>query len=272
MAARESAVKPAFEAYSDGMSLYGDDFSPEEIEAWFRDEAEAYYQLPLEQQIGLYSYHARNWLHGFRYLPPTPFEHVLCLGGAFGDELKPVAGRAQRVTVLEPAGGFQNPRFEYVKPDPSGRMPFADNSFDLITCFGVLHHIPNVSTVVREMARCTKPSGWQLICEPRHSMGNWDRPRHMLTSRERGIPRSIMRKIVLDSGLQIVRERPCMFSLTSRFQYLLPKRQFVYNTEWITLLDDVISNLPIWSERYHARTVFQKLRPLAVFFVLHKPA
>jgi SAM-dependent methyltransferase len=61
-------------------------------------------------------------------------------------------GRAQKVTILEPAGEFQNPNFEYVKPDISGRMPFADNSFDLVTCFGVLHHIPNVSAVVSEMA------------------------------------------------------------------------------------------------------------------------
>jgi SAM-dependent methyltransferase len=266
------AVKSTFEQYADGKLLHGDDFSPEEIEEWFRDEAEAYYNLPLDQELGLYSYHARNWRHGFRYLPSSPFEHVLCLGGAFGDELEPVLGRSKKVTILEPAGGFQNPRFEYVKPNPSGRIPFADNSFDLVTCFGVLHHIPNVSTVVREMARCTKPTGWQLICEPRHSMGNWEQPRCMLTPRERGIPDALMRRFILESGLRIVRERKCMFSLTSRMGYLLPKRQFVYNTPWITALDDCICSLPIWSRRYHATNVLQKLRPLAVFFVLQKPA
>jgi SAM-dependent methyltransferase len=265
-------VKSGFDEYSDGKTLYGDDFSPEEIEAWFRDEADAYFELRKDHEVGLYSYHARNWQHGFRQLPPLPFEHILCLGGAFGHELQPVVGRSKRVTILEPAGGFQNPRFEYVKPDPSGRMPFADNTFDLVTCFGVLHHIPNVSTVVHEMARCTKPSGWQLICEPCHSMGNWDRPRHMLTPRERGIPSWIMRKIAVDAGLQIVRERRCMFSLTSRVQVLLPKRRFAYNTPWITAFDDYISNLPIWSEKYHATNVIQKLRPHAVFFVLRKQA
>jgi len=268
----ENAAKSTFEQYSDGKLLYGEDFSPKEIEEWFRDEAEAYYNLPLDQEVGLYSYHARNWRHGFRYLPAMPFEHVLCLGGAFGDELQPVLGRTKKVTVLEPAGGFQNPRFEYVTPNPSGRVPFADNSFDLVTCFGVLHHIPNVSTVVREMARCTKRSGWQLICEPIHSMGNWEQPRRMLTSRERGIPQAVMRKFILGSGLRIVRERKCMFSLTSRIQYLLPKGQFVFNTPWITVLDEYICSLPIWSRRYHATNVLQKLRPHAVFFVLKKPA
>lgn len=265
-------MKSSFEQYADGKTLYGDDFSPEEIEAWFRDEAEAYFRLPQDQELGLYSYHARNLRHGFSLLPSIPFDHVLCLGGAFGDELQPVLGRSRKVTILEPASGFQNPRFDYVTPDPSGRMPFADSTFDLVTCFGVLHHIPNVSTVVREMARCSKPAGWQLICEPCHSMGNWDKPRHMLTPRERGIPSRIMRKIIVDAGLQIVRERRCMFSLISRVQFLLPKRQFAYNTRWVTAFDDYISNLPIWSERYHANNVIQKLRPHAVFFVLQKQA
>jgi hypothetical protein len=77
-----------------------------------------------------------------------------------------------------------------VKPDVSGRMPFADNSFDL-TSLGVLHRIPNVSVVVSDMARCTKPLGWQLVCEPTHSMGNWERPRRLLTPHERGIPPAI---------------------------------------------------------------------------------
>jgi len=268
----ETAVRSTFEEYSDGKVLYGDDFALDEIEAWYRDEAEAYYHLPLDQEIGLYSYHARNWRYGFRYLPQLTYEHVLSLGGGFGDELDPVVGRARRVTILEPAEGFKNPRYEYIKPDPSGCMPFADNTFDLITCFGVLHHIPNVSTVVREMARCTKQSGWQLICEPIHSMGNWEQPRHMLTPRERGIPHAVMRSFILESGLRIVRERKCMFSLTSRMQHLLPKRQFVYNTPWITALDDYICSLPIWSRRYHPTNVFQKLRPHAAFFVLQKPA
>jgi SAM-dependent methyltransferase len=261
----------SFEKYSDGKTLYGDDFSPDQIESWFRDEEKAYYRLPEERAPGVYAYHARNWRHGFRHLPCVSFEHVLCVGGAYGDELRPILSHAKRVTILESASEFQNPKFEYVKPDMSGRMPFADNSFELVTCLGVLHHIPNVSAVVSEMARCTKPLGWQLICEPTHSMGNWDRSRgRYLTPRERGIPAAILRKIVTDAGLQIVRERRCMFSLTPRFQFILPKKHFVFNTNWITAVDDYVSNLPLWSERYQAANVLQRLRPWALFLVLRK--
>src|SRR5215470_5914680 len=264
-------MTPSFETYSDGKTLYGDDFSSHQIEAWFRDEAHAYYDLPEDRTPGVYAYHARNWRYGFRHLPSgLYFEHVLCLGGAYGDELRPILSRAKNVTILEPAGQFQNPKFEYVKPDVSGRIPFADDSFDLVTSLGVLHHIPNVSAVVSEMARCTKPRGWQLICEPTHSMGNWERPRRLLTTHERGIPPAILRKIVIDAGLQIVRERKCMFSLTPRFQFLLPKGSFVFNTKWITAVDDYVCNLPLWSRSYHAKNLLQRLRPWSLFLVLRK--
>jgi len=265
-------MEPSFERYSDGKALYGDDFSPDQIEAWFRDEQEGYYRLAEERKPGNYGYHALNWRHGFRHLPPFPFEHILGIGSAFGDELQPVLGRAKSVTVLEPSDGFSNPKFKYVTPNASGRMPFADNSFDLVTCFGVLHHIPNVSTVMRELARCAKPGAWLLIREPTHSMGNWDQPRRGLTGRERGVPLPIVLRIVADAGLQVVHQRRCMFSLTARLQPLLPKEQLVYNTRWITVCDDYLCNLPIWPKQYHATNIIQRFRPWAVFLVLNKPA
>lgn len=121
-----------FEKYADGTVLYGDDFPPDQIEAWFRDEATAYYNLPEEREPGLYAYHARNWRHGFCHLPSGSFERVLCLGGAYGDELQPIIDRAKKVTILEPASQFQNPRFEYAEPRVGGQMPFDDNTFDLV--------------------------------------------------------------------------------------------------------------------------------------------
>src|ERR1700722_12469788 len=154
-----------FEKYSEGKTLYGEDFSSDQLEVWFRDEQEAYYNLG-HLESGNYGYNALNWHHGFRHLPPSSFEHVLGIGSAFGDELQPILDRVQKVTLVDPSDGFSNSRFQYVKPSASGRIPFDDGVFDLVTCFNVLHHIANVSTVMREMARCTKPGGWLLIREP----------------------------------------------------------------------------------------------------------
>jgi hypothetical protein len=71
-------------------------------------------------------------------------------------------------------------------------------------------------------------------------MGNWDRSRRFLTARERGILRAILLKLVTDAGSEIVRERRCIFSLTSRFPLLLPERTYVFNTNWITAVDDYV--------------------------------
>jgi SAM-dependent methyltransferase len=38
-------------------------------------------------------------------------------------------------------------------------MPFADNSFDMVFSHGVLHHIPDVLEVQKEIARVLKPGG-----------------------------------------------------------------------------------------------------------------
>lgn len=170
-----------------GERLYGDDFTEAQIAEWFEDEREGYFSLEPRASYS-YGYHARNWRHGFRHLPERTFSDVLGIGSAYGDELKPILQHCKNVTILEPSDGFQNDRFNYVKPSPSGDLPFPCQSFDLITCFGVLHHIPNVGHVIEEMTRVLRVGGYILVSEPTHSMGDWNRPRKGLTKRERGIP------------------------------------------------------------------------------------
>jgi SAM-dependent methyltransferase len=265
-------MQTTFEKYSDGRTLYGDDFSPDQLEAWYRDEQEGYYSLG-HLESGKYGYHALNWRQGFRHISQSQFDHALGMGSAFGDELQPILSRVKKVTLVDPSDGFANSQFEYVKPKANGLLPFPDNTFDLVTCFNVLHHIPNVSTVVREMARCMKPGGWMLLREPTIPLGNWDYPRFQRTPRERGIPLLLMPQIVIDSGLQIVSQRRYHFCLVPRMQRLLPKKhKQVYNLRWFTALDDYFCNLPVWSREYHITNFLKKFRPWAVSLVLRKPA
>lgn len=258
-----------------GEKLYGDDFSPAETAAWFRDEEDAYFALSSAGEANHeYGYHALNWRHGFRFLPQRRWRHVLGLGSAYGEELLPLVSRIDRITILESSASFQVPEIgrkpvTYVKPRPDGQMPFSSGSFDLITCLSVLHHIPNVSASIREISRCLVSEGFVLLREPITSMGDWRKPRRGLTKRERGIPLPIFRRTISESGLRIVRETPCCFSLTSRLGYFM--RNQVYNSSFCTAIDAAICRLPFWPRAYHAGSIIQKLRPIGVFFLAQKP-
>lgn len=173
----------AMEVYFSGQKLYGDDFSKAQIDEWFADEAEGYFHLMQSEAADYsYGYHAINMRHGFSLLPKQSFGHVLGVGSAYGDELAPILDVSERISILEPSDGFQSTTINgvpvsYVKPVASGTMPFAPDSLDLITCLGVLHHIPNVGRVIGEFHRVLKPGGYALVREPINSMGDWRKPR-----------------------------------------------------------------------------------------------
>lgn len=258
-----------------GEKLYGDDFSPEEIREWFNDEREAYANLGAKELTSYrYAYHALNTEHGFRHLPDRRFERVLSFGGAYGHELLPLIHRVQDVVISDPSEAFgvseiRGVPVRYTKPQMDGSIPFPDGEFDLLTCFGVLHHIPNVSAVVAELYRCLAPGGYALVREPIISMGDWRKPRRGLTMRERGIPIAIMRRLLLAVGFRVVRETLCVFPLTYRLRFLL--KEPVFNYRWVVWWDRVVSALFAWNLRYHATNLAQKLRPAAAFYVLTKP-
>lgn len=264
------------EVYFSGRKLYGNDFSQDQIDAWFADEADGYFNLTQSdgKRDYAYGYHALNQQHGFSKLPQKRFAHVLGIGSAYGEELKPILAYCDRISILEPSDGFKTTVLDgvpinYVKPVASGDIPFDPNSLDLITCLGVLHHIPNVSKVVSEFYRVLKPGGYALVREPIISMGDWRKPRTGLTKHERGIPLPVLRNFVEQSGFRVASERKCVFSLTSRLRRVISGP--VFNNAVIASLDAALSALPVWSKVYHARNALQKLRPTSVYYVLQKP-
>lgn len=84
---------------------------------------------------------------------------VLGLNAYHGDEFLPIIEHIARISILDPTdaipvASIEGVRVEYREPLPSGDLPFPDGEFDLVLCFGVLHHIPNVSHVPKEIDRC----------------------------------------------------------------------------------------------------------------------
>ncbi|GAB5519443.1 MAG: hypothetical protein RhofKO_16940 [Rhodothermales bacterium] len=262
--------------YFSGQALYGDDFTADEIAEWYADEKEGYADLAATEQYDeVYPYHAFNQAHGFQHLPTGSFRHVLGFGSAVGNEFEPIIDRIDRLTILEPSDQFvQETVFgtpvTYVKPDVSGTLPFEAETFDLVTCFGVLHHIPNVSHVLGEMLRCLTPGGYALIREPIISMGDWRHPRPGLTKRERGIPQDLFRMKIAAAGFNIIREHYCMFPGLPRVWERLGGH-IAYNSSAATRLDTLLSSLMRWNVSYHARSKLGKLRPRCLYFVLQRP-
>ncbi|MBE9033530.1 class I SAM-dependent methyltransferase [filamentous cyanobacterium LEGE 11480] len=264
-------------AYLAGEKLYGDDFSPEQITDWFQHETLA--QAPAEQShrnTYRYLYHQLNQRYGFRHLSHHAMRNALVLGTPYGDQLLPIARQLEQITILY-AGDVGTDMVHvdgtpcrYVKPLINGDLPFTDGEFDLITSFGVMPHVPNVSHVLGECFRSLRPGGILLLREPIVSMGDWSKPRPGLTKYERGIPRQILRGILRDVGFEIKQESLCMFSVTSPIARKLGLEP--YNHRLVTFADAMLSSLFSWNDKYHRIKKREKLGPTAVYYRLQKAA
>ena len=257
-----------------GEKLYGDDFCAAEIEQWYADEAEAYANLGAKDRENYqYKYEQMNRVFGYHYLDNRQFAHVLGFGSAYGDELEPIARRIKRLTIVDPSEAFVSTEVhgipcEYVKPAVDGSLPFDDGAFDLITCFGVLHHIPNVSYVMRELNRCLAPGGFALVREPIVSMGDWRKPRAGLTPHERGIPLRLFREMIGNSGFVVIHEQLCGFRLLARLFDLFGGD--LYRSRLGTRLDGILASSMSWKQSYHPSGRLSKVQATAAYYVLQR--
>jgi SAM-dependent methyltransferase len=235
---------------------------------------EAYANLGARNaEIYKYQYHAWNKYHGYRHLEGLTFPTVLGLGSAYGDELAPILPSTSRLVIVEPSSAFVRTSVhgvpaEYVKPSADGSLPFPDDTFDLVTALGVLHHIPNVTFVVRELSRTLKPGGHMLVREPIVSMGDWRGLRPGLTKHERGIPLPILRNVVATAGLELANLSLCDFPPIQRVMRLF--RSDIFNSPLMTRIDALASNAFSWNANYHPRNLLQRFRPTTAFMVLRK--
>ena len=259
------------ERYLSGKELYGDNFNQKQIKEWFKDEKEGYSKL--NEDYSNYGYHSINILHGFNKLKKIKkFENVLCFGGARAEEILPIIKKINKITIIEPSKklrvkGLEVKKINYIFPAFSGKLKLMNNSFNLITCFGALHHIPNVSFVFSELVRVLDKGGFLLMREPIVSLGDWTKPRKGLTKRERGISENIFEKLIKKNNLKIISKRKIMFPLLRRLNY---KNKKAGNNKLFVYLDYLISKLFYWNDKYHSTREIHKFRPQSVFYVLRK--
>ncbi len=269
------------EEYFSGKKLFGDDFTLEQIQAWYNDEKEGYATLIAEmgwtESSEAYGYQHLNTVHGYRHLPKNVyFERAMGLGSAYGNEFLPVIDRINSIYIVEPSDQLvstqlQGVTLQYKKPSVEGKLDFDDNFFQLETCFGTLHHIPNVSFVLRELHRCLAPGGYLLLREPVISMGDWRQPRPGLTKRERGIPVDYFRERFRELDFRVVRESFC-FTMTAFLQRKIGHwfNKSLHEYHRYIVLDNWLSKLTAFNLHYHAQNPFQRIAPASVFYILQK--
>lgn len=263
--------------YFDGKKLYGNDFTIEQVKKWYEEESEGYADLGnKDKSMYKYGYHEINKIYGFKNLKTKHFDQVLGFGSAWGYEFEPIINKITNLTIIEPSDAMVNNKIgtitpKYVKPEVKGNLLFNDNSFDLITCFGTLHHIPNVSFVLNEIIRVLKPDGYLLLREPIISMGNWNEKRPGLTKNERGIPVSIFDNVFNSLDVKIIAKQFC-FTKTSHIQSVFGKllKKPIYSYTSYIFFDKIISFLLKWNVTYHAKRKMDKLAPSAIYYVIKK--
>jgi SAM-dependent methyltransferase len=81
-------------------------------------------------------------------------------------------------------------------------LPFADGTFDLITCLDVIEHTPDDRVTLAELRRVTRPGGWLLVTVPAYQ-ALWslhDEANHHY----RRYSRSMLRDAALSSGWTVM--------------------------------------------------------------------
>lgn len=265
------------EQYFSGEKLYGNDFTSEQIKKWFEEESEAYSSLGNKDiRNYTYRYHTLNKLHGFSKIKGKRFDHVLGIGSAWGYEFEPIVDKIENVTIIEPSDLLVGNKIghlipTYIKPAIDGSIAFEDETVDLITCFGALHHIPNVGFILEEMVRVLKKGGYILLREPIISMGDWRNKRPGLTKNERGIPLSFFEGELKKYPIKVMSKQLC-FTATSFLQLVLGKylKKPLYSYRFYLFIDKYLSNLLKNNVIYHATKKKERIAPSSVFYVLQK--
>lgn len=260
-----------------GRALYGDDFTPEQIAIWFRNEEEGYFHLQNDFYEGHnetgFQYLATDTLHFYDHIAGRQFDVCLSIGCADGADVAVLAPRVNRFIAVEPARSWWRDEIggkpaTYMMPRADGIIDLPDASVDLITCYSVLHHVPNVSTVIRELGRVLRPGGIMLLREPVISLGDFTQPRPGLTAHERGIPSALLRRMFASAGLRTMR---IAHARNQPFFRMLAKLGINGNTRIAVRIDDWLGRLLGFNMRYWRTRIWHKIGPSWVICVLEKP-
>lgn len=274
---RRTASGPVSSTSAKVSELVGDSFSPKEIARWYEQEASYHDQFKGGRANEYWSiYETFNRRYAFdRYFKPTVDSKVLSFGCAEGIDLEKTwrQFRFQLYGIeasLELMKEFQArfPNATIRRATVTGTIDYDSDFFDYVTVLGVLHHIPNVSFVLKEIHRVVKPGGLVIIREPSTNMRTPKNPFPITGSpNERGIPKDWMQLQLQKLGFHILIAQPSFYGplmrIVSRYRF------FWRHSDIVWIADSLLSRLPHTDQYCHTRFI-DKLAPGAVYYVVQK--
>lgn len=249
----------------------GNDYNIDQIKDWYEDEKLGYFDLVEKDKKKHYEYGYTkfNRWHMASVLDHS-FDVCLALGAARGEDVAEL--NVEKYIAIEPAKEWWSSQIagkpaEFREPNILGNIDLDNNSVDIATSFGVLHHIPNVGFVLGEMIRVLKPGGYLILREPISSMGDHTKPRPGLTKNERGLPKEWLLQEL--SELTQVRMHYCQLGpLLKLFNKIGVN---VYSHYPLIALDKLMSHLLAWNDGYYRTSIRSKFAPGSIFYIGRKP-
>ncbi len=261
--------------------LLGDDYDLEGIRRWYEEEEAYHDQFQGGRSATYWSvYELFNRKYALeRFVRLEESKRLLSFGCAEGNETQQLRDRHRfqlygidASVALGEEFVRRNPHAIFKKARMDGVIDFPSEYFDYVLGFGVLHHVPNVSFVLVEIARVLRSGGRLVLREPIAWMYHGSTRPPGISPRERGIPTSFLLVRLQENGLRPLSVvgayyRP-LFGLVRRSRLLgACCARFPLPLYW---LDRLLCRLPSTGS-YETKTLPDRFQPGSAYYVAQKP-
>lgn len=100
-------------------------------------------------------------------------------GGESGEFIKTLPRLKIKPTIVDIGAKRETkeyPEWKLVKITPTQKLPFKNNSFNVVTMLEVLEHVPSERKAISEVFRTLKPKGILIITSPHRGIFSWFDP------------------------------------------------------------------------------------------------